>query len=124
MVRAFEDLLDATASDCDIGLLISEPDEGHQALNAAERLYVYFSEGSRVSRYVEEHPDQYLVFITSSHDTRFDGYGKISSEGALGGAVSSPTDDAPDEEPLEPEPGSRGINKKLLQVHCSSFLYA
>lgn len=104
LVRAFEDLLDATASDCDIGLLISEPDEGHQALNAAERLYVYFSEGSRVSRYVEEHPDQYLVFITSSHDTRFDGYGKISLEGTLGGAASSPTDNAPDEEPLEPEP--------------------
>lgn len=83
MVDAFEDLVDATVNDCDIGLLITEPDEGHQALESSDRLYVYFSEGSRVKRYVEDHPDQYLVFITTSHDTRFDAYGKLRTESRL-----------------------------------------
>lgn len=101
LVKAFEDLLDATASDCDIGLLISNPDEGHQALDAADRLYVYFSEGSRVRSYAEAHPDQYLVFITSSHDTRFENYGKLFTESGLFDTETTPADTLPENIPAE-----------------------
>lgn len=109
LIDAYHNLLDATVGDCDIGLLISDPEEGHQALSAADRLYVSFSEGSRVSRYVTEHPDQYLVFITESHDTRFDGYGKIFVQS--GDRINTTTQDTsedtepeeelPDDEPYE-----------------------
>lgn len=103
LVDAFHDLQDATAGDCDIGLLISDPDEGHQALDAADRLYVYLSEGSRVSSYAEAHPDQYLVFITSSHDTRFENYGKLFTESHLWDTGSTApaeaaVEDVPDED--------------------------
>lgn len=97
LVHAYEELLDATVGDCDLGLLISEPEDGHQALNVADRLYVYFSEGSRVARYVDEHPDQYLVFITASHDTRFEGYGKIFVESGAD-LINAPEQDAAGEE--------------------------
>lgn len=93
LIDAFRDLLDKTVSDCDIGLLIEDPSEGHQALEESDRLYVEFSEGSRLKSYVENHPDQYVVFITASHDTRFENYGKLSAQLRLD-----------DEEPTESEP--------------------
>lgn len=80
LIDAFRDLLDKTVNDCDIGLLIEDPSEGHQALEESDRLYVEFSEGSRLKRYVENHPDQYIVFITASHDTRFENYGKLAAQ--------------------------------------------
>ena len=97
LVRAYEDLLDATVGDCDLGLLITDPEAGHQAQTAADRLYAYFSEGSQVGRYAEEHKDQYLVFITASHDTRFDGYGKIFAESGAD-LIGTTDQDAPEEE--------------------------
>lgn len=79
LADAFNDLLDATADYCDIGLLVTDPDDGHQALDSADRIYVYFSDGSSLKSYAAEHPDQYLVFLTDSHDTRFDSYGKLTT---------------------------------------------
>lgn len=102
LIKAYHDLLDETVGDCDIGLLISDPEEGHQALSTADRLYVFFSEGSRVSRYAEEHPDQYVVFITASHDTRFEGYGKIFAES--GDRIRTTTQDTPED--TDPEEGA------------------
>ena len=98
LVRAYNDLVDATIQDCDLGLLVSEPSEGHQALDAADRLYVYFSEGSQVKEYAERHPDHYLVFVTDSHDTRFDSYGKLSTEHELDLAPIQAEDDGADNE--------------------------
>lgn len=99
LINAYNDLLDATVGDCELGLLISEPEDGHQALDAADRLYIFFSEGSRVARYVDEHPNQYLVFITASHDTRFEGYGKIFAESGSNLIDATAPDTTDDEGP-------------------------
>ena len=40
------------------------------------------------------HPDQYLVFITDSHDTRFDDYGKVEIIGDFGS--DAPVQTAPE----------------------------
>ena len=29
---------------------------------------------------MDDHPDTFLVFLTASHDTRFDDYGKITTQ--------------------------------------------
>ncbi len=81
MTRAFNYLVNATIDICQLSLLIDDPDAGHQAMAAAERIYVYYSDGSSVKDYAEEHSDQYLVFVTSSHDTRFNNYGKVEIGG-------------------------------------------
>lgn len=109
VARAYYDLVDATIDYCDLGLLIQEPENGHQAMDAADRIYVYFSEGSQLKEYAENHPDHYLVFITDSHDTRFDDYGKLALEGTLGQAPGSVADPAVDPAPAddtgaEPDP--------------------
>lgn len=115
VLRAYNDLVDATINDCDLGLLIEDPDSGHQAMDAADRIYVCFSEGSLLKEYAEAHPDHYLVFITGSHDTRFDNYGKLTCESELGqaptgaevpaedtGDVRTDGEDLPEETPGEP----------------------
>ncbi len=79
MTRAYNNLVDATIDFCQLSLLISDPDNGHQAMAAADRIYVEYDNGSTVADYAENHPDQYLVFITESHDTRFDSYGRIEA---------------------------------------------
>ena len=99
VAQAYNDLVDATINDCDLGLLIENPEEGHQAIDAADRLYVHFSDGSQVKEYAETHPDHYLVFITESHDTRFDAFGKLSLEGTLGQVPRTVSDPAVDETP-------------------------
>ncbi len=77
MIQAYQHVADAVGSRCTLGLFISDPEEGHQAFDYAEHLYVYFQSGSAVAQYEESHPDNYVVYITGSHDTRFDKYGKI-----------------------------------------------
>ncbi len=77
MVKAYNQLVDATVDFCKLGLQIRDPEAGHPAMVAADRIYVCFETGAYVKEYAQKHPDQYLVFITSSHDTRFDSYGKI-----------------------------------------------
>jgi hypothetical protein len=83
LARAYDDLVDATVEFCDIGLLITDPNAGHQAIDEADRIYVYFNDGSMAKAYAETRPDQYLVYITDSHDTRFDDYGKLTTDQAL-----------------------------------------
>ena len=80
---AYGKLLEATLDQCKLGILVWDPELGHQALESADRLYVYYTDGSSVKRYAEDHPDQYLVFITDSHDTRFENYGRIRSDSNL-----------------------------------------
>lgn len=80
MTRAFNNLVDDTIDLCQLSLLVTEPASGHQAFDAADRIYVFYQDGGTVRDYAESHADQYLVFITDSHDTRFDEYGKIMTE--------------------------------------------
>lgn len=77
---AYKALEKAVGSNCTLGLLVKDPEYGHQAFDLAEHLYVYFTDGSGVKSFAEEHPDSYLVFVTASHDTRFDDYGKITTQ--------------------------------------------
>lgn len=81
VIDAYNNLLDATMDYCALGLVIENPNTGHQAYEAADRVYVYYNEGSSVREYAEAHRDQFLVFMTDSHDTRFDDYGKIQISG-------------------------------------------
>ncbi len=77
---AYKALENKVGLDCTLGLLIKDPESGHQAFDLAEHLYVYYSEGSSLEQYVDDHPDTYLVFLTASHDTRFDDYGKVYTQ--------------------------------------------
>jgi hypothetical protein len=97
---AYEDLLDATMDYCQLGLLITNPVDGHQAMDAADRIYVYYQDGGTARAYIDQHPDQYVVFITDSHDTRFEDFGKIQTERELDvPAIEVETED--EEEPEE-----------------------
>lgn len=78
--NAYESLEEAVGIQCTLGLLVRDPGTGHQAFDLAEHLYVCFSGGAGLRTYVEDHPDYYMVFLTDSHDTRFDGNGKITTE--------------------------------------------
>ncbi len=77
---AYKALEKEVGLDCTLGLLIKDPESGHQAFDLAEHLYIYYSDGSTLKQYADNHPDTYLVFLTSSHDTRFDDYGKIYTQ--------------------------------------------
>lgn len=99
VARAYNDLVDATIDTCDLGLLIEDPEAGHQAIDTADRIYVQFSDGSQIKEYAEAHPDHYLVFITESHDTRFDEFGKLSLTGPLGQSPETVSDPAVDQAP-------------------------
>lgn len=68
--------LEKTVS-CPMGILVKDPEAGHQAFDLAEHLYIYYNDGSTLKQYVASHSDYYMIFFTSSHDTRFDAYGKI-----------------------------------------------
>lgn len=97
MLAAYNNLLDATMDSCKLSLYIEDPASGHQAFDAADRIYVYMDDGGSVKDYAENHPDQYLVFITDSHDTRFDDYGKVEIIGDFGSDApvqTAPEDDA------------------------------
>ncbi len=77
---AYKALEKAVGRTCTLGILVKDPETGHQALELAEHVYVYYSDGGTVKQYAEDHPDTYLVFLTSSHDTRFDDYGKVFTQ--------------------------------------------
>ena len=79
LAAAYETIEEAIGIKCTLGILVTDRFEGHQAFDVAEHIYVAFEDGSQVRNYAENHPDYYLNFITTSHDTRFDEYGKISS---------------------------------------------
>jgi hypothetical protein len=83
VTAAYEDLLDATIDACKLSLLITDPTQGHQAFDAADRIYVYYQDGGTAKAYIDQHPDQYVVFITDSHDTRFEEFGKIETDREL-----------------------------------------
>ena len=80
MAEAFNTLYDATMDYCKLGLLVKDPFEGHQLFYVADRIYVCYEDGASVKEFADTHPNQYLVFITSSHDTRFDRYGKVEAD--------------------------------------------
>ncbi len=103
MVKAYNQLVDATVDKCKLGLQIRDPEAGHPAMVAADRIYVCFEDGAYVKEYAQGHPDQYLVFITSSHDTRFDSYGKIqcSSDYNEGVTYSGGQEDTEDNQDTE-----------------------
>ena len=106
---AYFALLENTVDLCKIGLLVTDPYEGHPLFDAADRVYVCYEEGSTVRRYAESHEDQYLVFITGSHDTRFDDYGKIEADSDFtfdavpDGTETLPDEAEPEEEPEDPD---------------------
>ena len=85
MASSYTTLLEATSEACKLGILITDPASGHQLQDTAERLYVYYSNGATVRDYASLHQSQYLVFVTGSHDTRFDGYGKLTADEDLVG---------------------------------------
>lgn len=76
-IEAYEKVEEAVGIRCTLGVLVTDPSTGHQALDYAEHLYVYYDSGNRLQSYIENHPDHYIVFVTASHDTRFDAYGKL-----------------------------------------------
>lgn len=78
--RAYQSLADKVAGRCILGLFVSDSDEGHQAYDYAEHLYVYMGSGNSVAEYDEANDSRYVVYITDSHDTRFDHYGKIQAQ--------------------------------------------
>ena len=80
LIDAFENIKTLVGSGCTLSLLITDPENGHQAYDYADHLYVYFNNGSQVDDYIENHPDRYIVFVTDSHDTRFDDYGKLIAD--------------------------------------------
>ena len=77
---SFNAIRDRTNSRCPLGILVNDPDTGHQAYDVADRVYIYFSSGTELADYVDAHSGYHLIFITNSHDTRFDSYGKITTE--------------------------------------------
>lgn len=95
---AYKAIESSVSMDCTLGILVKDAEVGHQAFDLAEHLYVYFTDGSGLKSYVENHPDQYMVFLTSSHDTRFDNYGKIYTDksvsyfSSLPSATAAPTE--------------------------------
>ncbi len=78
--EAYQALADRLEGRCILGLYIPEPDNGHQAYDLAEHLFVYMGSGNSVAEYDQSHSDRYIVYITDSHDTRFDSYGKLQAE--------------------------------------------
>jgi hypothetical protein len=108
LIDAYESIEEAVGLQCTLGILVRDTENGHQAFDVAEHLYVYFSSGSAIKEYVEAHPDYYLVFVTNSHDTRFDDYGKLYTDQDVSSFSSQPTtsetyEEAPDEDTDEDE---------------------
>ena len=77
VISSFHALENAVSGLCTLGVYVEDPDAGHQLFDDASSLYVAFSDGGSVRSYMEEHADYPIVLVTSSHDTRFDDYGKL-----------------------------------------------
>ena len=103
---AYNKLLDATMDQCRLGLFVWDTAHGHQALDAADRLYVYYTDGSSVKQYAENHPDHHLVFVTDSHDTRFESYGRIRADSTfIENAGMMVEEESDSDESQDPEDG-------------------
>lgn len=81
---AYQAIAEKLNGRCTLGLFISDADTGHQAYDLAEHLYVYMGSGNSVTEYDTAHSDRYIVYITDSHDTRFDSYGKLQADRGAG----------------------------------------
>lgn len=77
LVDAYQAIEETIGIRCTLGIYVSDPETGHQAFDCAEHLYIAYENGGSVQTYAENHQDYYMVFLTSSHDTRFNDYGKI-----------------------------------------------
>lgn len=77
LIEAFTNIQKQVGTEFPVSLYVSNPDVGHQAFDVAEHLYVNLPYGSELRAYMENHPDHFIVFLTDSHDTRYDNYGKI-----------------------------------------------
>lgn len=81
LVEAYDHLAAVVKNRCVLGIYISNAAEmTHQAIYNAEHVYAYFASGASLKTYAETYPGVYLVFVTDSHDTRFEDYGKINSD--------------------------------------------
>lgn len=80
LVQAYQNIEDSVDNNSTLSLFISDPENGHQAFDYAEHLYVYYSNGSKLDDYLKNHPDRYIVFVTNSHDTRFENHGRILAD--------------------------------------------
>lgn len=80
LLQSYQKIAEAVDSSITLGLFISDNTEGHQAFEAADHLYVYMKNGSYADDYLAKYPDRYIVFITESHDTRFENHGRILAE--------------------------------------------
>lgn len=78
--QAFQSLSDKVAGRCTLALYVSDSEQSHQAFDIAEHLYVYMSSGNTVAEYDTANDSRYIVYITDSHDTRFENYGKLQAE--------------------------------------------
>ena len=79
IAQAYEKVITAVDDQCRISILVTDPTEGHQLQSKAERLYVLFNDGSTAKAYADRVGQRFLVFVTDSHDTRFDEYGKVEA---------------------------------------------
>ena len=87
LTQAYDHMAAVVKNRCILGIYISNAAEmTHQAMYNAEHVYAYFASGASLKTYTENHPGVYLVFVTDSHDTRFEDYGKISSEPVVAAA--------------------------------------
>lgn len=101
---AYKALEKTVGPNCTLGVLVKDPEVGHQAFDLAEHVYVYYSEGSTIKQYAQEHPNAYLVFLTSSHDTRFDDYGKVFTQQSVDYFSSLPSVRADSDQTTDTEP--------------------
>ncbi len=101
LIQAYENIEETVGLRCTLGLLVTDPDSGHQAYDYAEHLYVYFDGGSQLENYMYDNPDHYIVFITESRDTRFDNYGKVMLMDENAAFVPEDTDTGTETVPTE-----------------------
>lgn len=94
MIEAYEKVEETISIRCTLGVLVTDPSKGHQALDYAEHLYVYYDSGNRLQSYIESHPDHYVVFVTASHDTRFDEFGKLMVDNENASFIPEATDES------------------------------
>lgn len=101
LIEAYEAIEEKVGIKCTLSLLITDPTTGHQAFDAAEHLYVYYHDGSQLQEYIDNHPDYYIVFMTTSRDTRFNNFGKIMVLNDDASFIPDPVKTMPEEAPEE-----------------------
>lgn len=78
--QAFQNIQEKLDGRCILGLFVPNAQEGHQAFHLAEHLYVFMSSGGSVNQFDQTNEGRYIVYITDSHDTRFENYGKLQTQ--------------------------------------------